>query len=331
MMAMSPKPAMAIDGMVREHKLKPSQMTSQLTPVEDLFVLAHMGVPETSVENWFLDIAGHVEKTIRLNYEELISRPKRVLETVHQCAGSPLNPTLPTRRIANVQWGGIDLAELLDEAGVSADSTHLWSFGLDHGKFAKEDQENYLKDIPLSRLAEGDVLIAYELNGAPLPLKHGFPARLVVPGYFGTNSVKWLSRLEVADQRAESIFTTKFYNDAVPGTDDTRPVWEIFPESLIVAQAPDVIIPAEGAEIWGWAWSATGVARVDVSTDGGDSWQKADVGPRQQRSWQRFSYQWIPSAAGQHTLMSRASNADGAIQPLEGARNAVYGLDVTVA
>jgi len=263
-MAKTSQTAMAIEGMVREIKLEPSQMTAQLTPAEDLFVLAHMGIPETSAENWTLDIGGHVQTPIRLNYEQLMARPKRVLETVHQCAGSPMNPTLATRRIANVQWGGVDLAELLDEAGISANATHLWSYGMDHGKFAGEVQENYLKDIPLSRLAEGDVLIAYELNGAPLPQKHGFPARLVVPGYFGTNSVKWLSRLEVADRRADSIFTTRFYNDAVPGTEDTRPVWEIFPESLIVAPAPDAVVAAEEIEIWGWAWSATGVERVDV-------------------------------------------------------------------
>jgi sulfane dehydrogenase subunit SoxC len=329
-MTATDKPAMAVEGMVREHPLNPAQLTSQLTPAEDLFVLAHMGIPETSVENWSFTIGGRVETPIELDYAQLLARPKRVLETVHQCAGSPMNPTAPTRRVANVRWGGADLAVLLDEAGLSGDATHLWAYGVDHGIFAKEEQDSYLKDIPLSRISEGDVLIAYELNGAPLPQKHGYPARLVVPGYFGTNSVKWLSRLEVADRRADSVFTTRFYNDAIPGTDDTRPVWEIFPESVIVFPGPDRPITAEEIEIWGWAWSATGVDRVDVSTDGGASWHKADVGPRQQRSWQRFSYRWVPPAAGQYTLMSRATNADGTTQPMDGARNAVFGVDVTV-
>ena len=329
-MAATNKPTMAIEGMVREHPLKPAQMTSQLTPADDLFVLAHMGIPATSAENWSFAIDGCVETPIEIDYAQLLARPKRVVETVHQCAGSPLNPTVPTRRVANVQWGGVDLAELLDEADISGDATHLWAFGLDHGTFAKEDQDCYLKDIPLSRIAEGDVLIAYELNGAPLPQKHGFPARLIVPGYFGTNSVKWLSRLEVADHRANSVFTTRFYNDVIPGSDDTRPVWEIFPESVIVAPAPDMVILAEETKIWGWAWSATGVATVDVSTDGGSNWHGADVGPRQERSWQRFSYCWAPSTAGEYRLMSRATNADGATQPLEGARNAVYTVGMTV-
>jgi sulfane dehydrogenase subunit SoxC len=332
---MTEKPVMTNEGLVREQKLKPAQMTSWLTPTEDLFVLAHMGIPQTSAENWSLEIGGLVGVPLRLDYDQLRARPKQVVETVHQCAGSPLNPTVPTRRVANVQWGGVGLAELLDAAGISGDATHLWAFGTDHGKFAGQAQDHYLKDIPLSRLAEGDVLVAYELNGEPLPQKHGFPARLVVPGYFGTNSVKWLSRLELADRRADSVFTTRFYNDAIPGTDDTRPVWEIFPESVIVAPAPDAVIAAGETEIWGWAWSASGVEVVEISTDGGASWHAAEVGPRTQRSWQRFSYTWAPSAApsargGRHTLMSRASNADGASQPLEGARNAVYALDVTI-
>ena len=241
-----------------------------------------------------------------------------------------MNPTVPTRRVANVRWAGVDLAELFGELGISADASHLWAFGLDHGEFAGEAQDSYLKDIPLGRLEEGDVLIAYELNGAPLPQKHGFPARLVVPGYFGTNSVKWLSRLELADHRADSVFTTRFYNDAIPGSDATRPVWEIFPESVIVAPGPDMRVAASESEIWGWAWSASGVGQVDVSTDGGASWRRAELGPRRQRSWQRFSYRWTPSAAGQHTLMSRATNADGNTQPMDGARNAVYAVDVTV-
>lgn len=331
MSRMTQKPAMAIEGMVREIKLEPAQMTSQLTPADDLFVLAHLGVPETTAENWSLSIVGRVETPIELDYAQLRARPKRVVETVHQCAGSPLNPTVPTRRVANVQWAGVDLAELLGEAGISPDATHLWAYGLDHGEFAGEKLDSYLKDIPLARLEEGDVLIAYELNGAPLPQKHGYPARLVVPGYFGTNSVKWLSRLEVAERRADGVFTSRFYNDAIPESDATRPVWELFPESVIVA--PGAVSPVAGAqgEIWGWAWSADGVDTVDVSTDGGSSWNRADVVPRRQRSWQRFSCRWSPPAAGTYTLMSRATNADGATQPMDGARNAVYAIDVTVA
>lgn len=317
-------------GMVRKQKLMPPQMTERFTQTSDLFVLAHMGIPEVSSDDWSLQIDGLVETPLKLTFEDLLKRPKREIETVHQCAGSPLNPTAPTRRIANVRWAGVDLRELLADAGVMTEATHLWAYGLDHGEFAGETQEAYLKDSPLSRLEDGDVLIAYELNGEALPIEHGFPARLLVPGFFGTNSVKWLSRLHLADHRATSLFTTRFYNDDVPGSDKTQPVWEIAPESVFVSPAPDQNLTQGTQEIWGWAWSASAVEAVQVSTDGGETWNDAELEQRVQRTWQRFSYDWTALASGTHELLCRATDADGNIQPLSGARNAVYGVTVTV-
>ena len=305
-------------------------MTERFTPAADLFVLAHLGIPEINTENWSLDIDGLVDKPLELSFDELLRRPKRVVETVHQCAGSPLEPTVPTRRIANVRWAGIDLAELLAEVGVRSTATHLWAYGLDHGEFAGAKQDFYLKDVPLSRIEKGDILIAYELNEEPLSAKHGFPARLVVPGYFGTNSVKWLSRLQLAGGRAKSLFTTRFYNDLVPESDATKPVWEIAPESVIVSPAPDSRWPTGDVEIWGWAWSVCDVGSVEVSTDGGIAWHKASVEPRSQRSWQRFSYRWPARRPGTQELLCRATDVQGVTQPLDGARNAVYVITVTI-
>ena len=120
---------------------------------------------------------------------------------MHQCCGSPLEPSVATRRVANVHWGGADLAAiLLDELEIDPRARFLWSYGLDGGDFAGTSCDWFVKDLPLARLAAGDVLLAYELNGAPLPAEHGFPLRLVVPGYYGTNSVKWLWRLQLAER-----------------------------------------------------------------------------------------------------------------------------------
>lgn len=325
-----PKPEMQTDGLVRKHKLSPSAMTDRLTSAADLFVLAHLGIPQLGVEGWSLTIDGLVDRPLKLSFDELLQYPKHVVETVHQCAGSPMNPTAPMRRIANVRWGGADLATLLAEAGVSPSATHLWAFGLDHGTFAGVEQDFYLKDVPLSRLAEGDILIAYELNDEPLPLEHGFPARLIVPGFFGTNSVKWLSQLHLSDSRAESLFTTRFYNDPVAGAEMTRPVWQIAPESIIVSPAPDSRLSAGDMEIWGWAWAASDVVFVDVSTDGGGTWCEAELEPRSQRSWQRFSYRWLAPQPGTYDLRCRATDIHGETQPADGARNAIYSINVSV-
>ncbi len=323
---------MRVEGLVREYPLKPAAMTNRLTATEDLFVLAHMGLPEVDLDGWSFDIAGLVARLATLTLDDLAMFPQRSIEAAHQCAGSPLKPTLPTRQVANVRWGGVDLHDLLDTVGVDARATYLWTSGIDHGAYAGVAQAHYQKDMPLSRVAEGDVLIATQLNGAPLTHKHGAPARLVIPGFYGTNNVKWISRLELADRRADSLFTTRFYNDPIPGEQTTKPVWRFGPESLIVAPSSETYIDhGEAVEIWGWAWSHTDVRRVEVSTDGGATWRGAALEPRHQRSWQRYRLTWNPDHPGTYRLQCRATDAEGQTQPLDGARNQVHGIDVVVA
>jgi sulfane dehydrogenase subunit SoxC len=322
---------------MRRIKLTPHQTVDRLTATDDLFVLAHLGVPRIDPAHWSLTIDGMVQRPLTLTLEALKARPKTVIEAVHQCCGSPMEPTVPTRRVSHVRWGGVDLATLLADAGISPEARFLWSYGLDGGDFAGTPCDWYLKDLPLERLQAGGVLLAYELNEAPLPAEHGFPVRLVVPGYYGTNSVKWLWRLQLADHRAEGLFVSKLYNDALDsaevaaGQPARRPVWAVAPESIIVAPAPDAVVTrGEPVEIWGWAWSFRGVARVEISTDGGATFRAAAVEPRHGWSWQRFSMSWQPEDSGQTLLNARAFDANGASQPFDDARNAVHAVKVEV-
>jgi sulfane dehydrogenase subunit SoxC len=322
---------------LRRIKLAPDEMTDAVTITEHLFILAHLGVPRVDPAQWSLTIDGMVERTTTLDLAALKARPKRIVEAVHQCCGNPLEPTVPTRRVANVRWGGVDLTALLHEIGIDLRARFLWSYGLDGGTFAETSCDWYVKDLPLARLAAGDVLLAYELNGAPLPAEHGFPVRLVVPGYYGTNSVKWLWRLHLAEHRAEGLFTTKFYNDSA-GADDVaaglpprRPIWATTPESIIVAPAPDTVLAmGEPSEIWGWAWSFRGIAATEVSIDGGTNFAPAHLEPRRGFAWQRFSLPWRPSEPGETQLCVRAFEASGAGQPRDGARNAIHTVPVVV-
>lgn len=320
---------------VRRIKLAPHQTIERVTATDDLFVLAHLGVPRIDPARWSLTIDGLVRRPLTLTLEALKARPRTIIEAVHQCCGSPMEPTVPTRRVSHVRWGGVDLAALLADAEVSPDARFLWSYGLDGGDFAGTVVDWYLKDLPLARLQAGGVLLAYELNGAPLPAEHGFPVRLAVPGFYGTNSVKWLWRLQLADRRADGPFVSKLYNDAVDaaeiaaGQPARRPVWAVAPESIIVAPVPGAVLArGDAVQIWGWAWSFRGVARVEISTDGGATFRNATLEPRRGWSWQRFSLTWRPEDSGETLISARALDANGAGQPFDGARNAIHAVKV---
>ena len=331
------KPRIEPSGTYRRIPLAPHQMVDEVTPTGSLFVLAHLGVPHVSVEGWTLAVDGLVREPLTLTFKDLEGFPKRTVAACHQCAGNPLTPRVPTRRVASVVWGGLDVRDLLSVAGVLPEATFLWSSGADSGDFAGVHHENYIKDLPLDRVAQGDVLLAYEVNGAPLPPEHGFPVRLVVPGFYGPNSVKWLTRVQLADRRADGPFTTTFYNDPVDDgqhepAPTVRPVWAIPVESVIVSPAPaSVLCPASPLDVWGWAWAAAGVREVEVSLDGGAHWLKAELAGRTDYAWQRFRIQQrLPEDVEQATILARATSNDGHVQPPSGARNAIHAVSVSV-
>jgi len=316
--------------LVRRVPLEPHQATDRVTAQRDLFVLAHLGVPQVDTTQWRLEIGGLVDRPVTLTLDDIRRRPAREVESFHQCAGFPRRADLAVRRIANVVWRGVDLADLLRDCGAQPQAQFLWAYGLDHGDYDGVSAKWYVKDLPLRRLDDGGVLLAYAVNGEPLTPEHGFPLRLIIPGYYGTNTVKWLWRLELAEGRATGPFTTELYNDPDPTAGGTRPVWEAPPESLIVAPAPGAL-SATPREIWGWTWAAAGVARVDVSIDGGNTWSPARLESRRQWSWQRFGFDWRPAGAGSYTLAARATDTRGAVQPMHKARNAVHTVTVAIA
>jgi DMSO/TMAO reductase YedYZ molybdopterin-dependent catalytic subunit len=330
------RPTLDPAGFFRRIPLEPHQMVERITPAADVIVLCHLGVPRLSADSWSLTIGGLVARPSRLTFADLLRYPKHSVTSFHQCAGSPLAPRDPTRRIANVRWGGARLVDVLEACGVSPEAKYLWSSGADYGEFGGVSVDSYVKDLPVERL-HSDVLVAYELNEAALPAENGFPVRLVVPGFYGTNSVKWLSRITLETTRAPGPFTTRWYNDPVldaagRDTGTTTPVWAIAPESVIVSPAPGVVLE-RGVEyrISGWAWADAGIDKVDIGTAAGGAWLSADVEPRVGRGWQRFAVSWRPMATGAVSLFSLAHASDGFKQPLAGWRNAVHHVAVTVA
>ena len=284
----------------RRIPLAPHQMRDRVTRTQDAIVLCHLGVPRLDREQWSLTIDGLVERPLALRFGDLMRYRKSEVTSFHQCAGSPLAPLEPTRRICNITWGGARLADVLADCRPSGNAKYIWSYGTDFGEFGGEKVDAYIKDLPIARV-EADALIAYEMNGDALPAEHGFPARLVVPGFYGTNSVKWLTRMTLAESRASGPFATRWYNDPVrddAGRDTVkrRRCGRSRRSRSSYSPAPeDAIELSVEREKWGWAWRrgpprrrprrrwrlATGVARA-----------------RQGRAWQRFSARWTPKSVG---------------------------------
>ncbi len=179
----------------------PHQLQERVTPTHNVFVLCHLGVPQLDADSWSLRIDGLVVRPLRVGFSNLAAYPRCTIPSFHPYCGSSLKLFEPTRRIANGWWSGVRLSDLLRDCEPSPEAKYLWLYGVDYGEFDGRSHETYVKDLPLDRVPS-DVLIAYELNGAPLPAEHGFPARLMVPGFYGTNSVKWLTRMTVAEARA---------------------------------------------------------------------------------------------------------------------------------
>lgn len=303
------------------------ELTGFQTPEAKLFVVYHMGVPELR-SPWQLEVDGLVEKPLTLSLADLEVLPKVDLPAFHECAGSPLRPSVPVRRVGNVVWRGVRLKAVLDMAGIRPEASYVWARGADSGIYPPTGtySDSYLKDLPLDKAVDDQVLLATEMNGAPLTENHGAPLRLIVPGYYGTNSVKWLTEIRLEKTRAEGLFTTTLYNDrhADGGVERRVPVWAVAPNSLIVAPAAGQRLPLQPVRIWGWAWGANHIDMVEVSTDGGNTWLPAQLDKRRGCSWQRFWLDWTPAGPGEHELVSRATDSARACQPGRGARNEVF-------
>lgn len=282
-----------------------------------------MGAPVVDQQKWMLVIDGLVRKPFALTFESLCQLPLRTVASFHECYGSPVKPaTTALWRIGNVEWTGVSLNKLLEMAEPLPGAKFVWSEGLDRGEFFGVEADRYQKDLPIEKAVRDEVLLAYRVNGKPLSQKRGGPVRLVVPGWFGTNSTKWLSKITLQDHRATGPYTTRFYNEPDPGGPNgaTRPVWKVEPNSMIVKPGPDDVIIGPEVSVEGWAWHHEPVELVQVSVDGGREWMDASVSARVDYSWQKFSIT-LTLHPGSYTAIAKAISMDGQSQPLSGRRN----------
>ncbi|MFG2841565.1 molybdopterin-dependent oxidoreductase [Kitasatospora sp. NPDC101155] len=310
--------------MIRTDPETPDRFT---TPVEDVFVRNHLGPhPRLDPATWALTVEGLVERPLRLDFPSLQGLPQTRFTAVHECFGNPLRPDVPTRAVTNLEWAGVPLAAVLELAGPRPEARHVWLEGADRGDFAGESGVSYLKDLPLDR-AGAEVVLAHTMNGEPLRPDHGYPVRAVAPLMFGTNSVKWLTRIVLAAERPDHLFTTRLYTRVLPGESEARPVREKDVSSKLLTPRDGRSVPAGVCELAGYAWSSTEVTAVEIAVDDAD-WQPAELDRRGPHpSWQRFRLR-CELAPGPHRVRCRATDSAGRVQPLTGDRNAVHEIAV---
>jgi len=303
-----------------------------LTPNEAFFVRWHMeGIPTSVDLNTFrLQVAGHVSTPLSLSVSELRQKFEPVtIIAVNQCSGNSrsfFEPRVPGGQwkngaMGNARWTGVRLRDLLDRAGVKGGAVDVGFSGLDRPPLA--NMPSFAKALAVDHARDGEVMVAYEMNGEELPMLNGFPLRLVVPGWYATYWVKALNEITVLSEKFHGYWMDKAYRipttadaNEVPGhlALETTPINRMSLRSIFVRPEPDERVPRQQPfEIQGLAFdSGNGIGHVEVSTDGGVTWQEAkldrDLG---KYSWRRWRLMWRPVASGTFQLKVRAFNHAG--------------------
>ncbi|KAI1022233.1 hypothetical protein LB504_007390 [Fusarium proliferatum] len=311
----------------------PHHFSSFITPDDQLFQTIHMGAAVVDNAKWLLVVDGLVRKPFALSLAQLKSLPQTSVTSFHECYGSPLKPpTSNPWRIGNVVWTGVRLSTILALSKPLPEACFVWSEGLDHGKFFEYEADRYQKDLPVAKAQRPEVLLAWKINGESLSKERGGPVRLIVPGWFGTNSTKWLCRLSLQETRAPGPFAAVLYNEKDPTDPEgerMRPVWEVEVNSMITKPADSAVISIGVVWVEGWAWSHDRVSVVEVSKDEGQSWIRGKVDNKEDQAWQKFTVA-VDLEPKVWRLIARATSESGMQQPLTGRRNHVHSITVTV-
>ena len=319
----------------RNHALPLEALRHDVTPLGLHYLLIHYDIPHVDAGAWRLTIDGRVRRPLTLTLEELRARPSRTLRVTLECAGNGralMHPRVESQpwlseAVGTADWTGVPLAALLAEADPLEDAVDVRFTGLDRGVEGGVEQQ-YERALSLDEARGEDVLLAWGVNGAPLPPQHGFPLRLLVPGWYGMASVKWLERIHVLEAPFAGYQHTRAYRLWRGEDDPGDPVTRIEPRALMVPPGlPEFpsrrrVLDPGHVTVEGRAWSGHGpIDRVEFSSDGGATWADADLSPPAGRwAWRRWTAGW-DATIGHHELRCRARDATGRLQPDAAAWN----------
>ncbi len=310
------------------------EFTSFLTPNHRFFVRSHFGPPVPDLVSeavWTLRVGGLVERPREFTLKELRQMEAVTVTAVVQCSGNgrafhrPKVPGVQWERgaVGNARWTGVRLRDVLSQGGVKQTARHVQLQGADRPVVASVPL--FVRSIPLEKALHPDTILAYEMNGRPLPLLHGAPLRVITPGWMADSCIKWLTDITLQAEEAQGYYMQTAYRVPVtpvtPGASASGqamiPVEAMVVKSLIAAPQEGATVGAGPITIQGVAWGGEAkLVKVEVSVDDGKSWEQARlVGEDQPYAWRHWQYVWKAKTAGMFTILCRATDERGYVQP----------------
>ena len=302
--------------------LRWEQLTSWITPNDQLFSVSHYGTPEIDASKWRLEVSGLVKNAKTFSLAEIKSRRRKTVTATLECSGNSSSPGF-MGAIGNVKWMGTPLAPLLRECDPLQRVIEVVFFGADEKVEKIRDKEysqNFARSLSIGDAMRDDIILAYEMNGEPLNRAHGAPVRLVVPGWFGIAWIKWLTRIEVLDRRYMSKYMAREYVTIRGEERDGKTIWRetsVGPMDVKSIIARAVRRKDDSIRFSGAAWTdGTPLKGVEVKIDD-NAWTPArlDSKQRSKYSWTFFHYDWVQPSFGEHRVVSRAIDFHGRVQP----------------
>jgi len=266
-------------------------------------------------------VTGLVNKELSLSMDDLKKFQKYEIDAGFECGGN--SPRLFQGLIGNARWGGVRLVDVLDAAGLDREGIEVVFYGADTGMektridLDLEVEQNFGRSMHIDDALNPDILLAHEMNGEPLPLFHGAPLRVIVPGWYGVSNVKWLSQIHIQDRRYMGRFMGRDYVTLAKRNVGGIERWEERSVTKIRLKSSIIRVTKQGSDhnIMGFVLNdGTPLQSVEVSIDGGP-WQQAELDPRNSKySWKLFNFNWRNAKPGEHTIVSRVTDVTGEVQ-----------------
>src|SRR5215208_2353723 len=315
----------------RNHSLPLEALRHDITPAGLHYLLIHFDIPEADADTWRLEVDGRVRTPLTLDMEAIRARPAVTMPVTLECAGNgrarlfprPISQPWLDEAVGTAEWTGTPLAGVLEDAGVEDGAVEVLLAGADRGIQGDVEQQ-YERALPLVEALRPEVLLVYAMNGQPLLPQHGYPLRVIVPGWYGMTHVKWLERITLLDEPFHGFQQDESYQYQRSEDDPGRPVTRIRPRALMIPPGiPDFgtrrrILRTARCVLQGRAWSGRGeIVRVEVSTDAGATWADAVLGPAPSAyAWRSWRFDW-DAQPGDYVLCCRATDGAGNVQPVE--------------